>query len=194
MEGEAKSRMKKLLTVLLMTTAALAEETVTALEAGHFDILFSNGYRGYCIDYGKHEAEKNEVFRMTDTSKAINNNTREDISQHLKILFTQEFDELFGADGDTYVTKDRIVSQYYVWHYSYDLNNWRIDGNVIEEVKALVDSDMTIPDHGYTIVRDGKRITFNFAVLEHMKEPREKHQDFFVYKITVHEHVWAAAR
>lgn len=187
--------MKKLLTALLalmlLTTAALAEDTVTALEAGNYDILFSNGYRGYCIDYGKQEADVNDVFRMTDTSKADNNETGEDISQHLKILFIENFDTLFKADGDTYVTDDKIKPQYYVWYFSDDKENWRLDPKVTDRIIALVKSGMTIPDHGYTIVRDGKEIRFDFAVMKNTQESRDSYQDFFAYKITVYEHAWA---
>ena len=60
-------------------------ESVKSKENGHFNITFEDGYNGYCINYGDHEAKVNDEFKVKDTTSAINNKNGESIGHYLKI-------------------------------------------------------------------------------------------------------------
>ena len=58
-------------TVVDNPTAAyiVSNETVVTLEDGDSNIQFSDGYKGYCIEWGEHSAE--EVIPYTSSNLAI---------------------------------------------------------------------------------------------------------------------------
>lgn len=193
--------MKKILSLVLLAVllvsicgfAVLADEypdcehygqAVTALEDGYINIPFSNGYRGFCICYGLPEAEADDTFTVDDMGLAINSTTGANISHYLKYMFTHHFNDYFTLDSDnlTYAVTDIIATQHTIWHFSDDFTGWRLDMNVIDDIKANADN-VSIPDHGYTLkVNDTVLATFDFHVL---KTGKASQQNFFTYKITL---------
>ena len=91
-----------LLATGVFSTAVMAEEnTVTAMGTGFTDVAFSNGYNGFCLDNILEGAYVGDLyFSAEDTSAAINNKNGKSISQELKILFTQGFEQIFVSDGN----------------------------------------------------------------------------------------------
>lgn len=185
-------RMILLSLVLLIPISVKANEnnlgqTVTAEATGNTNIKFSNGYYGYCIDDGLPGAYTNDVFETAKSNEALNNDTNEDISQKLKLVFTQCFEEIFIADGNGgYLIdpniEDSILAKT-IYHYS--------DGQYLSSAeKVLVNkiasySGEEIPDAGYSITSsNGDIITFYFMVL---KPQKARQQYFFAYKIEVNQ-------
>ena len=122
-----------------------AEETlnrnsakVECLESGCFNITFEDGYNGYCINYGKEDAEIGDTFTRENTSHATNKNTGEDVGNCIKVFFVEYYD---------HAMKNEIVTQHTIWHFTDDFNGWRLDYDLIDDIKAT-SATMTIPDHG----------------------------------------------
>ena len=90
-----------MLTQVVFIASASSE---TALGSGDRDVLFSNGYKGFCLDSTLKSAASGDSFIPTDTSAALSNKDNGDISQMLKVLFTQCFDDLFVSSEMTYYT------------------------------------------------------------------------------------------
>lgn len=158
-------------------------QEITASEDGHFDIAFSDGYKGFCICYGELEAALNDGFTVDNMSLVVNHDTNENVSQYLKCLFTEEFDRFFTYDAENGVqTKDRISLQYYIWHFTDSFSNWRVDTQVADSVRAAA-ANANIPDHGYTMkINDTTLAVFDFHALK--AHNGETYQDFWAYKIT----------
>ncbi len=179
------------LVVILIFSFTLAvpvsAQQVTAITNGFTNVEFSNGYFGYCIDRDLHGAYTNDVFNTSDTSIAKSNVDNSDISQYLKILFTQHFSELFVSDGNGgYVLdsnkKDSIIPQA-IYNLSDGQYIWGESKTLINSTKAY--TGPAIPDEGYTKTLDnGDIITFYFMALEPEKNDQ---QTFFAYKIAVNE-------
>ncbi len=107
--------------LLLLPMSAMAAETqVEAVTGGDRNVLFSNGYLGFCLDNLADPATPGAFFTVADnTSAAISNRTDADISQKLKILFTQCFEDIFVSNGSGgYQIADTNVVQHVVWWYS----------------------------------------------------------------------------
>ncbi len=169
------------------TTAA---EPVTALETGYQNVLFSNGYRGFCLDRDLHGADSGDSFTTADTSGAASNYDSRLIAQDLKILFTQSFESLFTADGNgNYSISNTNTVQAVIWHLTENQYVWGEQKTLVQSIAAYTGPE--IPDHGYQRTLDnGDIITFDFMII---KSERSDVQDFFAYKISVnqeppHEH------
>ena len=194
--------MKRFVSILLvfvlclsmLPTSVTAEGTVTAKEEGFSDIPFSNGYTGFCIDATLHGATYSDQFTMAGTTVATNNKSGENVSQKLKVLFTQCFDDLFVPDVDGGYILDSLKAdstlQSAIWKITDDGYVWGDSKAIVDKVNAY--TGPTIPDEGYQLtLENGDVITFYFMVLEPDKDGV---QSFFAYKITVtqeppHEHV-----
>lgn len=149
-----------------------AEEEVLAREDGHVNITFDNGYNGYCINYGEHEAKAGQEYHVEDTSYATNKNTGESVGNYLKVYFVDYYDDAMRND---------IVTQHTIWHFTDDFNGWRIDPLLIENIKSTA-STKTIPDTGAVRqINNTTEAVFDFQVLSSGKSD---HQNFFAYKIT----------
>ena len=189
--------MKKLLCLLMVlmlilpATAMAADTPITSTATGYWDVPFSNGYRGFCLDVNLHGATSGNSFTVAgDTSAATSNRDGSDISQQLKILFTQCFEDIFEANGSGgYRIKDSNTIQAVVWSYSDGQHIWGTQKELANAVAAY--SGPAIPDNGYTrTLSNGDTITFYFAVMAPVDETV---QHFFAYNFTVtpageHEH------
>ena len=175
------------LLLVLPATVLAAETPVTASSTGYENVLFSNGYRGFCLDNGLDGAYTGDTFTATgDTTLALQNTTEADISQKLKILFAHCFEDIFVSDGNGgYVISNTNLIQKMVWHYT---DNFYIyyNGSTPDSLLLRAIEEYTgpaIPDNGYTkTLSNGDRIAFSFMV---MAPQREQQQHFFAYYFTV---------
>ena len=180
--------MKRLLCVLLVLallcplTVAAAEPSVTALTAGYQDVLFSNGYRGFCLDRDLHGATGGNGFSTAAAGTATSNYDASNISQALKILFTQHFETIFISDGNGgYQLANTNTIQGVIWHLTDNQYVWGEQKTLLQAIQSY--TGPAIPDNGYTrTLSTGEQITFYFMVLE---AEAEDVQDFFGYKFTV---------
>jgi len=162
-----------LLLCLCFCMPAWAEETMTALEDGHYNIRFSNGYNGYCVDYGYHEAEENDVFIVAPVDVVKNNKSGKSVGNELKTYCAEYLDEFL---------KDKIKTQHVIYHFTDDFNGWRVDPAFIGEIRKTA-AEKTIPDHGYSKKIDD-RTTLFFDFLALVPKDRPRSQAFFVYKLS----------
>ena len=159
-------------------------ETETALETGDRNVLFSNNYRGFCLDSAKKGAYTGDSFVPADASNAQSNKDNSNISQLLKALFTQCFEDIFESDGNgNYIVKDTNTVQAVVWHLTDGYYIWGEQKTLLN--KAMEYSGDEIPDNGYTItLSSGEVVTFYFMI---MLSQDESKQDFFAYRLEVSE-------
>ena len=149
-----------------------SEEEVLASEDGHVNITFDNGYNGYCINYGEHEAKTGQEYSVKDTTYATNKNSGESVGNYLKTYFVDYYEDAIRND---------IVTQHTIWHFTDDFNGWRIDPLLIENIKSTA-STKTIPDNGAVRqINNTTEAVFDFQVLS---SDKSGHQNFFAYKIT----------
>ena len=149
-----------------------SEEEVLAREDGHVNITFDNGYNGYCINYGEHEAKTGQEYSVKDTTYATNKNSGESVGNYLKTYFVDYYEDAMRND---------IVTQHTIWHFTDDFNGWRIDPLLIENIKSTA-STKTIPDSGAVRqINNTTEAVFDFQVLS---SDKSGHQNFFAYKIT----------
>ena len=168
-------------------------DVVTSLDNNYQDILFSNGYRGYCLDQSKSGASVGCGFTVTDASTATSNLDDSNISQLLKVLFTQCFTDLFISDGNGgYKVENTNTIQAIIWNITDGQYIWGVQKTLLNTAKAY--NGPAIPNDGYKLVLDtGETITFHFVV---MKSNQNNIQDFFAYYIEVtpkdaHTHEWS---
>ena len=186
----------KRITVLMMIAlllsafcmpAASVGETVSATGSGYKNVPFSNGYNGFCLDAWNKQAEAGDTFTVADTSAARSNAQDEDVSQHLKILFVDFFEEFFAPDGNgNYILVDDEALQTTIYGFTnYSSKDW--DYGRLIDVVNVYNTGRRIPDHGESIQVGNDTITFDFIVMLTQKEPtpEEAQQDFFGYKLTV---------
>ena len=146
-------------------------EIVSANEGGNFNISFNNGYNGYCIDYGDHEAQEGQNFTVQDTSYAINHENGQSVGNELKTFFVDYYD---------IAMKDKIVTQHVIWHFTNNFSGWRVDPDLINEIREK-SSQKIIPDNGAVRkINNTTEAVFSFEVLD---AHEEGHQNFFAYKV-----------
>ena len=149
-----------------------SEEEVLATKDGHLNITFDNGYNGYCIEYGEHEAKIGQEYSVENTSYATNKNTGESVGNYLKVYFVDYYEDAM---------RDDIVTQHTIWHFTDDFNGWRIDPLLIENIKSAA-ATKTIPDSGAVRqINNTTEAVFDFQVLS---SAESDNQNFFAYKIT----------
>ncbi len=147
-------------------------EEVLATEEGNLNISFDNGYHGYCINYGDHEAKIGSEYSVENTSYATNKNTGESVGNYLKVYFVDYYDDAM---------RDEIVTQHTIWHFTDDFYGWRLDPLLLENIKSTA-ATKTIPDKGAVRqINNTTEAVFDFLVLN---SDKSDHQNFFAYKIT----------
>ena len=147
-------------------------EEVLATEEGNLNISFDNGYHGYCINYGDHEAKIGSEYSVENTSYATNKNTGESVGNYLKVYFVDYYDDAM---------RDEIVTQHTIWHFTDDFYGWRLNPLLLENIKSTA-ATKTIPDSGAVRqINNTTEAVFDFLVLN---SDKSDHQNFFAYKIT----------
>lgn len=183
-----KKMLGVLITVVLLLLSISAfpivAENTTSLGNGFTNVLFSNDFRGFCLDMYKDGAYKGDTFTPTDTSIVTSNIDNSDVSQKLKILFVVGFNDLFTYDENLgYQLNDTNMVQSVIWKFTDDRYIYGAQKTLYDKVNAYDGPE--IPDNGYTITLDsGDTVTFYFSV---MKTHQDSQQDFFAYKVTTNE-------
>ncbi len=189
-------RMVSLVLVLLLTLlnlsafATVEQITSVAQEPGYENILFRNGYRGFCVDEGLDGALVGDVFEMIPASyTAANDGGGRIIDQYIKTLIVECFDDLFAvqADGTYAMTTDgQWLAQRVIWHYTdgytrTDESQQAIQ-QMVEKVDELVAAGEEIPDDGHVKqLNDETLLRFDFALFQTRVEGQ---QCFFGYQVT----------
>ena len=158
---------------------------VSALENGNTNVVFSNDYRGFCLDRDKSGAYSGDVFTPVNASTATSNIDGSNVSQKIKVLLTQCFDELYIFDEASgyYILNDTNTVQGVVWHFTENQYVWGVQKTLVEKVNAYTGPE--IPDNGYVhTLSNGDTVTFYFLVMQTQKSNQ---QDFFAYKIVTNE-------
>ena len=126
--------------VFLLSSIAVAPvfaEDASSMTNGYTDVLFSNDYRGFCLDQKKKGAYTGDVFTPVDTSVATSNVDGSDVSQKIKILLTQSFDELYKYDDASgYILSDTNTVQAVVWNFTDGQYIWGLQKTLVERVNA----------------------------------------------------------
>ena len=172
------------------TIDAAAADSVTAMGTGYQDILFSNNYRGFCLDRELHGAEAGGSFTTTGAAAATSNYDGSNVSQKLKILFTQCFESIFTSNGNgSYSISNTNTVQAVVWYFTDNQYVWGEQKTLVDTVNSY--SGPAIPDYGaQRTLANGDVITFSFQVIQ---PGSSDIQEFFAYAFTVtqnppHEH------
>lgn len=151
------------------------DDVVSATESGNFNISFDDGYNGYCINYGDHEASSGDNFTVYNTSQAVNQKTQEPVGNELKTFFVDFYDIAMS---------DSVKTQHIIWHFTDNFTGWRVDPVLIEQIRNA-SSLKVIQDHGAVIqINNTTEIVFDFEVL---KSFNPENQNFFAYKITLRD-------
>lgn len=185
--------LKKMVAVVLclvlatgvLSSACAAEGTydVTATVSGFYNVPFSNGYNGFCIDHDLDSTSAGYRFMERDTSYATNNLDGSPIGEYLKILFVQNADTFFNKDSNGEIVPNASAEIHQrVWNFS-DGNYTASYSQTTQEVLQLKANGMSIPDSGMEpILLDGTTwITFKFMVLH---SENTSVNDFFAYQIS----------
>ena len=135
--------------------------SVVALEDGHFNTSFSEGYNGYCLEYMEEEALKGDMFYKESCDYYSS-------SVYLKRYF---------VDYTDYALKDKVVTQHMIWHFTDGFDGWRVNYTIVD---AIMVSDNFYGDTHVVDLGDGRFRVFDFCVLV---SPYEHHQDYFAYRI-----------
>lgn len=161
--------------LLLVCTSAIAAEgdEVKALEDGHYNIRFDNGYNGYCARYGDHEAVEGDVFIERPTSILTHRETGKSVGNELKN---------YGVDYIHEMINDKFRAQIYIWYFTDDFRSWRLDPKRLEELEAIT-ATRDVPDHGFSREIDKDTTQYlDFIALVPRDNPRQ--QVYFAYKVS----------
>ena len=148
---------------------ATYQDIIYAEEDGHFDIQFSDDYKGYCLEYGEEEATKGDMFYMEQTNYTLNSDG-EDVSNELKTYFVEYYNE---------TQKDKVVTQHTIWHFTDGFDGWRVNKTLVNDIKSLAEKNK-INDDGKKQWNSTHEMIYSFRSLV---SPIEEHQNFFAYKI-----------
>ena len=135
---------------------------IVALEDGHFNTSFSEGYNGYCLEYMEEEALKGDEF-YKESCDYYNS------SVYLKRYF---------VDYTDYALRDKVVTQHMIWHFTDGFDGWRVNYTIVD---AIMVSDNFYGDTHVVDLGGGRCRVFDFCVLV---SPYEHHQDYFAFKIS----------
>lgn len=149
-------------------------QTVTALESGDSNISFSDGYKGYCIEWGEHSAEKGEKFYVDPTSKIINKETNADVSNYIKVMFLFFHDE---------TQKNVIATQHMIWKFTNNKQFSKFNetwyNNIVKVSKCV-----KVPDSCVFKINSTHECFFSFKTFT---AGINEYQNYFGYKFIVRE-------
>lgn len=155
-------------TYVVNKTVPVSDDTVYALEDGHFNTSFSDGSNGYCLEYGEEEAKVGDKFYKVNTDYAMNNINGESVSNYLKTYFIRYYNHAMS---------NPVVTQHMIWHFSDNFEGWRLNYTIIDDVKS---NPLILPDEGYVKWNSTHYLFYSFSVL---LSPFEHHQNFFNYRL-----------
>lgn len=145
-------------------------EVVYADADGHFNIPFSDGSYGYCLEYMEEEAVKGDVFIVANTSYAVNNRTGEDVSNLLKVYFID-----YGGYKDT----DSVRVQHMIWHFTDDFDGWRVNKTLVDDIKETAEYKK-LPDSAVLRYNSTHNMGYKF---NSFISPFSNHQNYWGYDV-----------
>ena len=116
--------------------------TVEALESGDSNISFSDGYKGYCIEWGEHSAEAGNKFYI-----------HEDVDNNIKVFFTYFYKES---------QKDTIATQHMIWKFTDNKEFSRFNQTLYNQI-INVSKNIKVPNEGTLKIDNTILPTFFFA-------------------------------
>ena len=142
-------------------------DTVQALEGGDSNLSFSEGYKGYCAEWGEHSAEEGQEFVLEDTNKIDNSN-------YLKAMFLFFYNQ---------TQKDVYATQHMIWKFTDDKQFSRFNQTWYNQIIETGDK-YTIPDAGKIKLNDTHQFSFDFKALIPFVD---EFQTFFGYQFLIEE-------
>ena len=142
-------------------TQYLSDEPMTeALESGDSNISFSDGYKGYCIEWGEHSAEKGDKFYIYD----------EDVDNNIKTFFVYFYEES---------QRDVIATQHMIWKFTDDKQFSRFNQTLYEKIIEK-SATVKVPNDGVLKINDTTEMVYSFRnFISNINE----YQNYFAYKI-----------
>lgn len=187
--------MAALLFCTMITMPALAELGTVQGDMTTYNVNFDDSYYGFCLILDRRAAAENDVFTIAGTQGNANDKEGKDISNALKTLVVEYFDEFFfngvyytvDADGNYKMTAQKAnnfqSAVYRMTDESYKTS---------EDIIAIVDDalakaeNQTIPDHGYEkLLSNGMKAVFDFKVFKTTQGEVDGklQQDFIGFKV-----------
>lgn len=142
-------------------TQYISDEPMTeALESGDSNISFSDGYKGYCIEWGEHSAEKGDKFYIRD----------EDVDNNIKTFFVYFYEES---------QRDVIATQHMIWKFTDDKQFSRFNQTLYEKIIEK-SATVKVPNDGVLKINDTTEMVYSFRnFISNFNE----YQNYFAYKI-----------
>ena len=142
-------------------------DTVQALEGGDSNLSFSEGYKGYCAEWGEHSAEEGQEFVLEDTNRIDNSN-------YLKAMFLFFYNQ---------TQKDVYATQHMIWKFTDEKQFSRFNQTWYNQIIETGDK-YTIPDTGKIKLNDTHQFSFDFKALV---PSLNEFQTFFGYQFLIEE-------
>ena len=134
-------------------------ETVVALESGDSNISFSDGYKGYCIEWGEHSAEAGNDFYVHN-----------DVDNNIKTFFVYFYKES---------QRDVIATQHMIWKFTDNKQFSRFNQTLYDQIIAKAKT-VQVPNDGTLKINNTTEMVFSF---KNFVSPIEEYQNYFGYKI-----------
>lgn len=134
-------------------------DMVQALESGDSNISFSDGFQGYCIEWGEKSAEKGDSFYIHDN-----------VDNRIKVFFVYFYNE---------TQVDVIKTQHMIWKFSDNKTFSRFDPILYDKIIQKA-ATTNVPNQGNLKLNDHTEMLFDFR---NFVSPITKHQNYFGYKI-----------
>ena len=148
-------------TVVDNPTQYISDEPMTeALESGDSNISFTDGYKGYCIEWGEHSAEKGDRFYVHDG----------DIDNNIKTFFVYFYEES---------QRDVIATQHMIWKFTDDKQFSRFNQTLYEKITEKAKT-VQVPNDGVLKINNTTEMVYSFRnFISNINE----YQNYFGYKI-----------
>ena len=142
-------------------TMYVSDEPVTeALEGGDSNISFSDGYKGYCIEWGEHSAEKGDKFYIHD----------KDVDNNIKTFFVYFYDES---------QRDVIATQHMIWKFTDNKQFSRFNKTLYEKIIDKANT-VQVPNDGVMKINNTTEMVYSFR---NFISNIDEYQNYFGYKI-----------
>lgn len=134
-------------------------ETVIAIESGDSNISFSDGYKGYCAEWGEHSAERGDKFYIHD-----------EVDNNIKVFFTY-----FYKDAQ----KDTIATQHMIWKFTDGKEFSKFNKTLYNQIITKA-ATVQVPNQGTIKIDNKTEMVFSFKMFI---SEFEEYQNYFGYKI-----------
>lgn len=134
-------------------------ETVIAIESGDSNISFSDGYKGYCAEWGEHSAERGDKFYIHDK-----------VDNNIKVFFTYFYED---------AQKDTIATQHMIWKFTDGKEFSKFNKTLYNQIITKA-ATVQVPNQGTIKIDNNTEMVFSFKMFI---SEFEEYQNYFGYKI-----------